>query len=168
MVDDNAVTRRLETEMLELEGYRVIAPPGGRAALNAVEQEIPDLVLLDIMMPGLDGQEVCRRISEACQIPVIVVTESKDVADKAKAFEEGADDYITKPFSARVLAARVKAVLRRTLPGRERPKYPPSLGPTGLVATDGPWFTLGSLAMECTIVPGRPVRKDITDVVPRV
>lgn len=115
VVDGDPATRRLQTEVLEQEGYRALAAGDRHTALEQVKEQSPDLVLLDIAMPDCDGHELCRHTTEFYQIPVIVVTEKADVSDKARAFREGADDYVTKPFSNKVLAARVKAILRRTL-----------------------------------------------------
>ena len=86
----------------------------GTEALHTIEMELPDLVILDIMMPKLDGFEVCRRLREWSQIPVIMLSARGDESDKVKCLDLGADDYITKPFGASELIARVKAVLRRT------------------------------------------------------
>jgi two-component system KDP operon response regulator KdpE len=100
--------------ILELEGYRVLVAGSGDAALDMLVKEVPNLVLLDIMMPGMDGYEVCKRIREFTQVPLIMVTAKVYDEDKVKGLDAGADDYITKPFSSSEPAARVRAALRRT------------------------------------------------------
>ncbi|MBE0644616.1 MAG: response regulator transcription factor [Bacteroidetes bacterium] len=112
-----------EEEILELlsynlgkEGYNVQAVTSGEMALRSVKQQTPDLILLDLMLPGVDGLEVCKALkadSATRSIPVIMLTARSEEADIVTGLELGADDYITKPFSRRVLLARVKAVLRR-------------------------------------------------------
>ncbi|MDD2942707.1 MAG: response regulator transcription factor [bacterium] len=111
--DDDAVRDGLK-ENLELEGYAVFISTDGTAGLQAYEQVQPDLVLLDVMMPGLDGLEVCRRIREFRRgTPVIMLTAKCAEIDKVVGLEMGADDYLTKPFAMRELFARIKALLRR-------------------------------------------------------
>ena len=115
VVEDDIRMLRLEERILGLEGYQVKVAVDGETALEALDDELPDLVILDIGLPGIDGYEVCRRIREfSQQIAVIIVTGMGEEESKLKGFEVGADDYITKPFHATELAARVKAVLRRT------------------------------------------------------
>ena len=99
---------------LELEGYRVSQASNGLEALNKVRDELPDLVILDVMMPELDGFETLRLLREVSSVPVIMLTVKADEDDKVKGLGLGADDYVTKPFSPRELAQRVRAVLRRT------------------------------------------------------
>ncbi len=98
---------------LEIEGYRVIQATRGMEALNRVREELPDLVILDVMMPEMDGFETLRLLRKVSSVPVIMLTVKADEEDKIKGLELGADDYITKPFSPRELSSRVKAVLRR-------------------------------------------------------
>jgi DNA-binding response OmpR family regulator len=98
---------------LELEGYRVTQAANGLEALHKVRDELPDLVILDVMMPELDGFETLRMLREVSSVPVIMLTVKADEDDKVKGLELGADDYVTKPFSPRELASRVKAALRR-------------------------------------------------------
>jgi len=115
VVDDEPRVVRLVREVLTAMGYRVIAAASGKSAIEMVAMEQPDLVLLDILMPvGPDGYEVCRRIREFSKVPVIMLTAMAQEADMLHGFDAGADDYLTKPFSAKELVARVKAVLRRT------------------------------------------------------
>lgn len=121
IVDDEAHIRELLTFNLENEGFAVTALPDGFAALRASEQQVFDLLILDIMMPGIDGLEVCRRIKSrpaTAELPVIMLTAKGEEVDKIVGLELGADDYITKPFSIRELIARVKALLRRSGPRR--------------------------------------------------
>jgi len=104
---------------LQLEGYDVVVAADGEAALQAVTRESPDLVLLDIMMPKMDGLEVCRRIRQAgFTIPILMLTAKTQEIDVIRGLEVGADDYIAKPFSIRELLARIKAALRRTGAGK--------------------------------------------------
>lgn len=104
---------------LQFEGYEVIVTPDGEAALNAAKTQNPDILLLDIMMPKMDGLEVCRRVREAgFTIPILMLTAKSQEIDIVKGLELGADDYVTKPFSVRELLARIKAALRRTEAGK--------------------------------------------------
>jgi len=114
VVDDEPRVVRLVSQVLEAVGYQVVAAAGGEPALEMVALEQPDLVLLDIRLPhGLDGYEVCRRIREFSEVPVIMLTAKAQDTDVLHGFDVGADDYLTKPFNAKELVARVKAVLRR-------------------------------------------------------
>ena len=122
VVDDDARMLRMMARILELEGYRVLTASDGEAALEVFDGETPDLVLLDIMMPGMDGYAVCRRISEFSQTPIIMVTAKDSDDEKVQGLDAGADDYVSKPFSSNELAARVRAVLRRTRLWDERPE----------------------------------------------
>jgi two-component system KDP operon response regulator KdpE len=114
IADDEARMRRFIKMNLDLEGYRVIEASNGLEALDRVREDLPDLVLLDVMMPELDGFETLRIIRETSTVPVIMLTVRDDESDKVKGLELGADDYVTKPFGPRELASRIKAVLRRT------------------------------------------------------
>ena len=98
---------------LEQDGYEVIEAFNGTEALNRLRDSLPDLILLDVMMPDIDGFEVLRTIREISQVPVIMLTAKGEEDDKVKGLELGADDYVTKPFSPRELVSRIKAVLRR-------------------------------------------------------
>ena len=114
VVDDEPRVVRLVSEVLKAVGYQVIAAASGEPAIEMVALEQPDLVLLDILLPrGPDGYEVCRRIREFSEVPVIMLTAKAQESDVLRGFNVGADDYLTKPFSAKELVARVKAVLRR-------------------------------------------------------
>ena len=115
-VDDEEDILELLTFNLTREGYRVVSAATGEAALQAVPKEMPDLIILDLMLPGIDGLEVARRLKndpDTKNLPIIMLTAKGEEADIVTGLELGADDYITKPFSPRILAARVKAVLRR-------------------------------------------------------
>ena len=113
-VDDDVQVLHLVRRTLEMEGYRVITADSGEAALGAFEQQPPDLVVLDIMMPGIDGYAVCKRIRSLSHVPIIMLTAIGDDEEQARGLDAGADDYVTKPFSVEVLLARVRAVLRRS------------------------------------------------------
>lgn len=114
IVDDETRMRRFIQMNLDLEGYRSIEASNGLEAIERVRDDLPDLVLLDVMMPELDGFEALQYIRETSTVPVIMLTVHNEESDKIKGLELGADDYITKPFSPRELASRIKAVLRRT------------------------------------------------------
>ncbi len=114
IVDDEPRVVRLVSEVLQAVGYKVIAATSGKPAIEMVALEQPNLILLDILLPhDLDGYEVCRRIHEFSDVPVIMLTAKAQEADMLHGFDVGADDYLTKPFSAKELLARVRAVLRR-------------------------------------------------------
>ena len=112
--DDDSQLLRLVTRNLELEGYAVRPVSDGQQALDEIERELPDLVLLDVMMPRLDGFTVCERVREFSAVPIIIVTARGQDQDKVRGLDLGADDYLTKPFSVEELVARVRAVLRRS------------------------------------------------------
>ena len=114
VVDDEPRMTRFIRMNLELEGYRVIEAHNGLEALDKVRTDLPDLVILDVMMPELDGFETLEMLREVSNVAVIMLTVRADEEDKVRGLELGADDYVTKPFGARELASRVKAVLRRT------------------------------------------------------
>lgn len=113
MVDDDALMRRSLTYTLEQAGYAVTALPSAEEALVAVDERPPDLVLLDIGLPGMDGLDALRRLRRRGDLPVIFVTARRRELEQVLGLELGADDYITKPFSPAVLVARVRAALRR-------------------------------------------------------
>lgn len=115
LIEDQDSDRRLLTAALEREGYHVEPADSGEQGLEALAQHRPDLVLLDLILPGIDGLEVCRQIRSRTDIPVIMVTGRDDEVDKVVGLELGADDYITKPYSLREMVARVRAMLRRSL-----------------------------------------------------
>jgi DNA-binding response OmpR family regulator len=114
LVDDEDSIQTLLTYPLRKEGYDVVSARDGREALDRFAEGRFDLVVLDVMMPRLDGIEVCRRLRSRSQVPIIMLTARDDEVDKVLGLEIGADDYITKPFSVREFRSRVKAALRRT------------------------------------------------------
>ncbi len=113
-VDDEPKMTRFIRLNLELEGYRVSEAADGLEALRKVRDELPDLVLLDVMMPEMDGFDTLEHIRETSNVPVIMLTVKGEEEDKIRGLELGADDYVTKPFSARELSSRIKALLRRS------------------------------------------------------
>ncbi|MSO41398.1 MAG: response regulator transcription factor [Solirubrobacterales bacterium] len=113
LVDDEQAIQTLLTYPLRKEGYEVVAAVDGQEALDRFAEQRFDLVVLDIMLPKLDGIEVCRRLRTRSQVPIIMLTAKGDEIDKVVSLEMGADDYITKPFSVREFRSRVKAALRR-------------------------------------------------------
>ncbi|MCX7789285.1 MAG: response regulator transcription factor [Chloroflexaceae bacterium] len=113
VVDDEARMVNFMRLNLELEGMRVATAANGREALERVREDMPDVVLLDVMMPGMDGFETLRRIRQFSQVPVLMLTAKDEEEDRVRGLELGADDYIGKPFSHRELVSRIKAVLRR-------------------------------------------------------
>ena len=112
--DDDPQLLRLITRNLQLEGYDVLAASDGQQALELIENNAPDLVLLDVMMPRMDGFTVCYRVREFSSVPIIIITARGQDQDKVRGLDLGADDYLTKPFSVDELLARVRAVIRRS------------------------------------------------------
>lgn len=113
VVDDEAKIVQLVRAYLEREGFRVVAAYDGQAGLDAFHEHDPVLIVLDLMLPELDGLEVCRAVRAASDVPIVMLSARSAVADRIHGIEEGADDYLPKPFSPAELVARVKAVLRR-------------------------------------------------------
>jgi DNA-binding response OmpR family regulator len=113
LVDDEESVRKVLTFPLERDGFTVVQAADGEEALRRFGEENPDLVVLDIMLPKLDGLEVCKRLRATSQVPIIMLTARDDELDKVIGLELGADDYITKPFSIREFRSRVRALLRR-------------------------------------------------------
>jgi two-component system catabolic regulation response regulator CreB len=116
VVDDDDTVREVLRRYLTRDGHEVIEAADGITGLGVVRSQHPDLVVLDLMLPGMDGLEVCREIRRTSSIPVIMLTALGQESDRVVGLEYGADDYVVKPFSPRELSARVKAVLRRTQP----------------------------------------------------
>lgn len=147
VVEDEPAIRELISYNLNQAGFEVHTAASGTEALEAFERHQPDLVLLDLMLPGFDGFEVCRRIRQVSQTPIIMLTARGQEHDRVKGLELGADDYIIKPFSMRELLARVRAVLRRTGPADARPGGAP--------------LVVGSLRLDPerheVLLDGRPV-----------
>jgi two-component system, OmpR family, KDP operon response regulator KdpE len=118
LIDDEVSIQRVMTPLLRSRGYTVALASSGREALEIFERERPDLVILDLVLPDIDGSEVCRRLRERADTPILVVSARGGEKDKVTALDEGADDYVTKPFGPEELMARIRAALRRSL-GRE-------------------------------------------------
>nr|QCI07766.1 putative transcriptional regulator ompR [Pleonosporium borreri] len=114
IVDDETSIRRILKTRLSLIGYNVITASNGEEALNVFEQEYPNLIILDVMMPKLDGYGVCQELRKESDVPIIILTALGDVSDRITGLELGADDYVIKPFSPKELEARIRSVLRRT------------------------------------------------------
>jgi two-component system, OmpR family, alkaline phosphatase synthesis response regulator PhoP len=114
VVDDEPKIVRLTRDYLEKNGYRVTTAADGQSALTAARREKPDLIILDLMLPVMDGREVCRILRRESDVPIIMLTALSEEIDQVTGLEIGADDYITKPFSPRAMVARVRALLRRT------------------------------------------------------
>ncbi len=148
LVDDEESIQKLLTYPLEREGFRVVQARDGDEALQRFAAERIDLVVLDLMLPKVDGLEVCRRLRATSQVPIIMLTARDDELDKVLGLELGADDYITKPFSIREFRSRVRALLRRAAvsraPAREEE----------VIAADGLVIDVPRRAVE---VDGRPV-----------
>lgn len=153
VVDDEPRMIRFIRMNLELEGYRVADASNGLETLEQVRDQLPDLVLLDVMMPELDGFETLRMLREISTVPVIMLTAKTDEDAKIKGLELGADDYITKPFSPRELVSRVRAVLRRAALPTPVPK-------TELVIDDR--LTI-DFARRQVIVAGEPIELSPTE-----
>jgi two-component system alkaline phosphatase synthesis response regulator PhoP len=121
VVDDDAKTVELVKLYLNRDGYRVLTAYDGNEALKLAREAHPDLIVLDLMLPGINGLEICRILRNESDVPIIMLTALTTDDDRLKGLDTGADDYVTKPFSPRELAARVRAVLRR-LPGERGPE----------------------------------------------
>ena len=145
--DDPTLLETLEYS-LKRQGYEVYTAADGRVALEVARQERPDALVLDVMLPGLDGFEVCRILRREMSVPILMLTARADEVDKIVGLEVGADDYLTKPFSMRELVARVKALLRRVRLIREE------LGvgrvEPGAADTPGEILTFGDLTIDLT------------------
>src|SRR6266542_5522821 len=151
LVDDEDAVQKLLTYPLERDGYRVVPARDGEEALERFGHERVDLVVLDIMLPKLDGLEVCKRLRAMSQVPIIMLTARDDELDKVVGLELGADDYITKPFSIREFRSRVRALLRRA-------KLPPYGGEDAddeVLASDGLRIDIARRSVE---VDGNPVQ----------
>ncbi len=134
LVDDEEAIQKMLTFPLEREGYRVIPARDGEEALRRFAEQPVDLVVLDVMLPTIDGLEVCRRLRTTSAVPIIMLTARDDEVDKVLGLELGADDYITKPFSIREFRSRIRAMLRRaTLLSERRPFGDESIAVDGLV-----------------------------------
>jgi len=163
VVDDDEKTVELVKLYLNRDGYRVISAYEGEEALQLAREAHPDLIVLDLMLPGINGLEICRTLRQESDVPIIMLTAMTTDEDRLRGLDLGADDYVTKPFSPRELAARVRAVLRR-IPGERGPdkitygdltldflKYEASVADRSLKLTPIEFKILGAMAKE----PGR-------------
>jgi DNA-binding response OmpR family regulator len=132
LVDDEDAVQKLLTYPLQREGFRVVPARDGEEALQRFSQEAVDLVVLDVMLPKLDGLEVCRRLRAQSSVPIIMLTARDDEFDKVLGLELGADDYITKPFSIREFRSRVRALLRRASAPRQEAREDVAIDADGL------------------------------------
>jgi DNA-binding response OmpR family regulator len=132
LVDDEESVQKLLTYPLERDGYRVVQARDGEEALSRFDAEEIDLVVLDVMLPKLDGLEVCRRLRATSAVPIVMLTARDDELDKVLGLELGADDYITKPFSIREFRSRVRALLRRASAPRYEPRDEAAIEVEGL------------------------------------
>jgi DNA-binding response OmpR family regulator len=148
LVDDDAKIVELVSLYLKRDGYRVLPAYDGRTALLTARESHPDLIVLDLMLPGVQGMDVCRELRRDSSVPIIMLTARTTEQDRLAGLECGADDYVTKPFSPRELAARVRAVLRRSSE-EEREKGPAELRQGDLV--------INTPRREVTVA-GKPVR----------
>jgi two-component system alkaline phosphatase synthesis response regulator PhoP len=121
VVDDEPKIVRLARDYLEKNGFRVVTAADGPSALAMARREKPDLIVLDLLLPGMDGREVCRILRAESDVPIIMLTALSEESDQIVGLEIGADDYIVKPFSPRALVARVRALLRRVQGGVKAP-----------------------------------------------
>jgi DNA-binding response OmpR family regulator len=149
LVDDEDSVQKLLTYPLERDGFRVLQARDGEEALERFAANEVDLVVLDIMLPRLDGLEVCRRMRAQSSVPIIMLTARDDELDKVLGLELGADDYITKPFSIREFRSRVRALLRRAAAPRHDPRQEETIESGGLRI---------DLAKRTVEVDGRPVQ----------
>ena len=149
LVDDEESIQKLLTYPLERDGYRVVQARDGEEALERFLAEQIDLVVLDVMLPKLDGLEVCKRLRARSAVPIVMLTARDDELDKVLGLELGADDYITKPFSIREFRSRIRALLRRALAPRYEPKDAEAIEDDGLRIDP---------ARRAVEVDGRPVQ----------
>ncbi|GJM41348.1 MAG: DNA-binding response regulator [Ardenticatenaceae bacterium] len=146
VVEDNHTLLEMLEYNLSRQGYQVVTAKDGRSALTFARQEKPNLIVLDVMLPGIDGFEVCRILRKEFSFPILMLTARTEEVDKIVGLEMGADDYLTKPFSMRELMARVKALLRRVDLIREELK---SVGKPGKALEEPlPLLTFGNLEID--------------------
>jgi two-component system phosphate regulon response regulator PhoB len=129
VVDDEKAVTDLLAYNLRKAHYDVLVAADGRTALRLARESRPDLILLDLMLPEVDGLDVCRELRRTSAVPIIMITARGEEIDRVVGLELGADDYVTKPFSVRELVLRLKAVLRRSAPGRPAERPPEAVGP---------------------------------------
>jgi DNA-binding response OmpR family regulator len=119
IVEDDPHTRELVRVYLDREGHDVLTADNGNDGLRSAREEAPDIILLDLMLPGMDGRDVCQSLREESDVPIVMLTARVQEGDRLEGFDLGADDYITKPFSPREVVARIRAVLRRAARDRQ-------------------------------------------------
>ena len=162
LVDDDENIVASITLVLESHGHTIQAYFDGATGLAALESEPPDLAILDVKMPRLDGMEVLRRLRQTSNVPVIILTSKDDEIDEVLGFNLGADDYIHKPFSQRLLLERVKAVLRRANPDEDDAMGAPSVAINASRAIKRGRLTLDPARHDC-LWDGKPVRLTVTE-----
>ncbi len=151
LVDDDPQLIRLVRANLESVGYRVLIAMDAPSALEIVNMEMPDMIILDIMLPGIDGYELCQRIREFSTTPIIMLTAKVEDVDKVKGLKLGADDYLTKPFSVQELLARIEVVLRRSGPSEEAKA--PRIFTSGDITVDFVQHRVTVREQEVTLTP---------------
>jgi len=153
VVDDDAPSVKMISFLLREEGYDVVTASNGIEAMRAVEQGAPDLIILDVMMPHMDGLQVCRRIRQSTNLPIIILSAKGETADRVLGLELGADDYLAKPFEPTELLARVRAVMRRA-EAFSRVEHPSAITVSG--------YELDPVAGRVTVPSGKMV--DLTPI----
>ena len=161
LIDDDENIVASVSLALESHGHTVKALHDGASGLASLEQDPPDLLILDVKMPRMDGMEVLRRLRQSSELPVIMLTSKDEEIDEILGFNLGADDYIHKPFSQRLLIERVKAVLRRAGPDEEENGGPPGAAAASRAITRGR-LTLDPARHDC-LWDGKPVRLTVTE-----
>ena len=136
VVDDEAAIRRILETRLSMLGYDVVTAADGREALGIFHTEVPDLVVLEVMLPKLDGYGVCQELRKNFNVPIIMLTALGDVADRITGLQLGADDYISKPFSPKELEARIRSILRRVNKTRTSSISSPGMFQVGMLRID--------------------------------
>jgi DNA-binding response OmpR family regulator len=152
VVEDDRTVSEVVARYLRREGYAVEEVADGSLAVERALRSLPDLVVVDLMIPGLDGLEVCRRLRLAAPIPVIMLTAKGDEADRIAGLELGADDYVSKPFSPRELMARIRSVLRRARgePWPQPAASPSAMASPAVTSSTGGVLTAGRLSVDTT------------------
>jgi DNA-binding response OmpR family regulator len=149
VVDDEPKVSRIARDYLEKNGYRVAIAADGRSALATARREKPDLIILDLMLPQMDGREVCKILRRQSGVPIIMLTALAEEVDQVTGLEIGADDYITKPFSPRALVARVRALLRRA----KGEVKPPSIVRAGGLEIDAEKYSVNFAGNPVKLTP---------------
>lgn len=151
LVDDEPELLNLVRDYLVREGFNVLTETNGIEGLRRIEREKPDLVLLDWMLPGMSGIEICKKLRQTSSIPIIMLTARSEEVDRILGLEFGADDYVVKPFSLRELLARIRTVLRRTLSGVQNPND--GVIHRGELTVDGPSHRVWKREVEIQLTP---------------